>query len=140
MWNKFCRGLALVNCCESLANLQVFTPLYRGVKDTLLIASTSKESLLKLDQITNDLLLDLVIVLRGNNFKFIPCIEEYQRSHSCCSCTIADTKQSNGEGGCTICTIVLFQRSSRNKHPMTSNSSELAVAPGFNSFCNDRHD
>jgi len=26
-------------------NLQVFTPLYRAVKETLLIASTSKESL-----------------------------------------------------------------------------------------------
>jgi len=85
----------------SLAILQVFTPLCRGVKETL-IASTSKESLLNLDQITNDLLLDLVIVLRGNNFKSIPSIEEYQRSHSCCSCTIADIKQSSGEGGCTI--------------------------------------
>jgi len=29
-------------------NLQVFTPLYRGVKDMLMIANTSKE-LLKLD-------------------------------------------------------------------------------------------
>jgi len=46
------------------------------VKETLLIASTLKKSLLKLDQITNDLLLDLVIVLGGNNFKSIPCIEE----------------------------------------------------------------
>ena len=63
MWKNFCRGLALVNCCESLGNLQVITPFYRGVKETLLIASTSKESLLKLDQITNDLLLDFVIVL-----------------------------------------------------------------------------
>jgi len=42
---------------------QVFTPLYRGVKETLLIASTSKKSRLKFDQITNDLLPDLVIVL-----------------------------------------------------------------------------
>jgi len=30
--------------------LQVFTPLYRGVKETLQLASTSKESLLKLDK------------------------------------------------------------------------------------------
>ena len=29
------------------------------------------------------------------------------------------------------CTIVLFQRSPKNKHQMPSNSSELAVAPGF---------
>ena len=53
------------------------------MKETLLIANTSKESLLKLDQITNDLLLDLVIVLRGKIFKSIPYIENYQRSHSC---------------------------------------------------------
>jgi len=33
------------------------------VKETLLIASTSKESVLELDQITNDLLLDMVIAL-----------------------------------------------------------------------------
>jgi len=32
------------------------------VKETLLIASTSKELLLELDQITNDLLPDMVIV------------------------------------------------------------------------------
>ena len=69
------------------------------MKETLLIASTSKESLLKLDQITNDLLLDLVIVVERNNFKFIPCIENYQRSHNCC---LADTKQSSGDSGCTI--------------------------------------
>jgi len=47
----------------SLTILQVFTPLYRGVKETWLIASTSKKSRLKLDQITKDLLPDLVIVL-----------------------------------------------------------------------------
>jgi len=84
MWNNFYKGLALIKLCVSLGNLQVFTPLYRGLKKTLLIASTSKESLLKLDQITNDLLLDLVIVLGWNNFKSIPCIENYQRSHICC--------------------------------------------------------
>jgi len=47
----------------SLVILQVFTPLYRGVKETLLIASTSRKSRLKLDQTTNDLLPDLVVVL-----------------------------------------------------------------------------
>jgi hypothetical protein len=61
-----------------------------------------KKSRLKLDQITNDLLLDLVIVLWRNNFKSIPCIEEYHCSHNCCSCTIADTKQSSEDSGCTI--------------------------------------
>jgi len=42
MHNNFSRGLALFNYCESLTILQVFTPLYRGVKETLWIASTSK--------------------------------------------------------------------------------------------------
>jgi len=32
---------------------------------------------------------------------------------------------------------VLFMRSSKDKHPMPSNISELAVAPGFYSFYND---
>jgi len=36
--------LALVKYGECNINLQVFTPLYRGVKDTLMIANTSKES------------------------------------------------------------------------------------------------
>ena len=49
--------------CESLRNFKVFTPLYKGVKETLLIANTSKELLQKLDQIINGLLLDLVTVL-----------------------------------------------------------------------------
>jgi len=35
------------------------------VKETLLIASTSKKSRLKLDQITNDLLPDLVLSYEG---------------------------------------------------------------------------
>jgi len=46
---KFNRVLAIVKLLCVSYNLQVFTPLYRGVKETLLIASTSKESLLKLD-------------------------------------------------------------------------------------------
>jgi len=46
MQNNFNRGLALVNCCMSLAYVcitkqHVFTPLYIGVKDTLEIVSTS---------------------------------------------------------------------------------------------------
>jgi len=79
-----------------------------------------KRSCLKLDQITNYLLPDLIIVVWRNNFKSIPGIEEYQRSHSCSSCTIADTKQSNGDSGCTLCTIALFKRSPKNKHQMPS--------------------
>jgi len=35
MQNNISRGLALLNCCKSLTILQVFTPLYRGVKETL---------------------------------------------------------------------------------------------------------
>jgi len=41
MQNNFGRGLALLNCCESLTFIQVFTPLYRGVKETLWISSAS---------------------------------------------------------------------------------------------------
>jgi len=42
MQNNFIRGLALLNCSESLTILKVFTPLYRGAKETLWIANTSK--------------------------------------------------------------------------------------------------
>jgi len=38
---------------------------------------------LKLDQITNDLLPDLVIFLWGNKFKSFLWKESHQRSHSC---------------------------------------------------------
>jgi len=38
---------------------------------------------LKLDQITNDLLPDLVIVLWGNNFTSFLRKESHQRSHNC---------------------------------------------------------
>jgi len=40
-------------------------------------------------------------------------------------------KLSSGDSGCTLRTIVLCQRSSKNKHPMPSNSFELAVASLF---------
>jgi len=46
-----------------MLKLQVFTPLYKVVKETLRGCQCIKESLLKLDQITNDMLLDLVNVL-----------------------------------------------------------------------------
>jgi len=35
---------------------------------------------------------------------------------------------SSGGSGCTLCTIVLCQCSSKNKHPMPSNSFEIIVA------------
>jgi len=49
VYSNFCRVSALVNCCRVLLKLQIFTPINRGVKETLQLASTSKESLLKLD-------------------------------------------------------------------------------------------
>jgi len=44
---------------------------------------------------------------------------------------MVDTKQSTGDSGCTLCTIVLFQRSLKNKYPMPLNPFELAVASLF---------
>jgi len=92
-----------------------------------------KKSRLKLDQITNDLLPDLVIVLRRINFKSIPSLEEHWCRHNCFSCPIADTNQSSGDSGCTLRTIVLFQLSPTNKKPMPSNLFELVVASIFKS-------
>ena len=83
--------LSLVYVCVCISKQQVLTPLYRGVKDTLEIVSTSKKSRLKLDQITHDLLSDMVIVLRRINFKSIPSLEEHWCMHSCYSCLVADT-------------------------------------------------
>jgi len=60
-------------------------------------------------------------------------LEEHWCSHSCCSCPVADTKQSSGDSGCTLRTIVLFQLSPTNKHPMTLNPFELAVVLLFQS-------
>jgi hypothetical protein len=42
VWNNFSRVMALVKLLWVSYNLQVFTPLYRNVKDTLRIDSTSK--------------------------------------------------------------------------------------------------
>jgi len=88
---------------------------------------------LKLDQITNDFLHDLIIVLRRINFKSIPSLEEHWCRHICCSCPIADTNQSSGDSGCTLRTIVLFQLSPTKKHLMPSNPFELVVASFFQS-------
>jgi len=92
-----------------------------------------KKSRLKLDQITNDLLPDLVIVLRRINFKSIQSLEEHWCRRSCCSCPIADTNQSSGDSGCTLRTIVFFQLSPTKKNPMPSNPFELVVASFFQS-------
>jgi len=92
-----------------------------------------KKSRLKLDQITNDLLPDLVIVLRRINFKSIQSLEEHWCRRSCCSCPIADTNQSSGDSGCTLRTIVFFQPSPTKKNPMPSNPFELVVASFFQS-------
>jgi len=40
-------------------------------------------------------------------------------------------KQSSGDSGCTLHTIVLFQRSLKNKHLMPLNPFELVVASLF---------
>ena len=42
MYNNFSRVLALSKCCEVSLNLQVSTPLYKGLKETLKVASASK--------------------------------------------------------------------------------------------------
>jgi len=80
--NNFSRVLALVKLLWVSYNLQLFTPLYRGVKRRCWLPRHQNSRCWSLI-ITNDLLLDLVIVLWGNNFKFIPWIETNQRSHSC---------------------------------------------------------
>jgi len=51
MQTNFDRVLALSKCCQvSLLILKVFTPLYRGVRETLWIASTSKRVVWSIDQ------------------------------------------------------------------------------------------
>jgi len=132
---QFQQRLALVNCCMSLvyvcvciSNQQVFIPLYRCVRDTLEIASTSKRVVWSLIKITNDLLPDMVIVLWRINFISISTMKEHRCRHSCYSCLVAETKQSSGDSGCTVRTIVLCQRSLKNKHPMPSNPFKIVVA------------
>ena len=66
--------------------------------------------------ITNDLLPDMVIVLWRINLKPIPCMREHFCRQSCYPCLIAKHDQSSGKGGCTVRTIVLFQRSWKSKH------------------------
>ena len=144
---QYQQSLALVNCCMSLvfvcfciSNQQVFTPLYRGVKDTLEIASTLRRVVWSLIKITNDLLPDMVIVLCRINFKCISSLKEHCCRHSCYSSLDAETQTLNvfkffhsGEGGCTVRTIFLCQHSLENKHWMFSNSFKSAVASLFQS-------
>jgi len=61
--------------------------------------------------ITNDLLPDMVIVLWRINFKSIPCMREHFYKQSCYPCLVVKHDQSSGERGCTVRTLVLFQRS-----------------------------
>jgi len=56
------------------------------------------------------------IVLWRINFKSIPCMREHFCRQSCYPCLVAKHDQSSGEGGCTVRTLVLFQRSWRSKH------------------------
>ena len=101
------------------------------MKETLWNCQHIKKSRLKLWSITNDVLLDLVIVLRRINFKSISSLEENRCRHSCYFCLVVETKQSSGGSGCTLRTTVLFQRCLKNQHPMPSNLFELAVASLF---------
>jgi len=119
--------------CVCMSKQQVFTPLYRGVKDTLEIASTSKRVVWSLIKITNDLFPDTVIVLWRINFKFIPSLKGHWCRHRCFSCPVADTKESSGDSGFTVRTIVLCQLSPTEKHRMPSNPFELDVALFFQS-------
>jgi len=61
----------------------------------------------------------------------VACQVEVETDHSCYSCLIVETDQSSGDRGCTIRTIVLFQLSSTNKLPMTSNTFELVIVSCF---------
>jgi len=56
---------------------------------------------------------------------------EHRCRHSCYFFLVAETEQSSGGSGCTLRTIVLFQRSLKNQHPVPSNPFELAVASLF---------
>jgi len=90
-----------------------------------------KKSRLKLDQITNDLLPDLVIVLWRMNVKSIACMEEHRCRHSCCSCTSRHKNRVVEIVVVHFVQFVLFQRFPKNKHPMPLNFFELVVASFF---------
>jgi len=74
--NNFSIVLTLLKrCWVSYNSSSLHSFIYRCERETLENFQHIKESLLKLDQITNDMLLDLVNVLGGNNLKFIPRLE-----------------------------------------------------------------
>jgi len=90
--------------------------------------------------ITNDLLLDMVIVLWRINFKSIPCMKEHFCRQGCYRCLVAKHDQSSGEGGCTVRTIVLFQRSWWSKHPKLSKFISRPLLHFFTSLATLRQD
>ena len=104
------------------------------------IASTHTQRVVWSLLITNDLLPDMVIVLRRINFKSIPCMEEHFCRQSCYPCLVAKHDQSSGEGGCTLRTIVLFERSWENKHTKLSKFILRLLLYSFTSLATFRQD
>jgi len=90
--------------------------------------------------ITNDLLPDMVIVLWRINFKSIPCMREHFCRQSCYPCLVAKHDQSSGEGGCTVRTIVLFQRSWKSKHLKPSKFISRSLLHFFTSLSTLKQD
>jgi len=90
--------------------------------------------------ITNDLLLDIVIVLWRINFKSIPWMREHFCRPSCYPCLVAKHDQSSGEGGCTVRTLVLFQLSWKSKHLRSSKSISRPLIHFFMSLATLRQD
>ena len=135
MWNNFNRVFGTCKLLyESWVSKQlVFTPLYRGLKDTLEIASTSKKSRSKLDQITDDLMPDLVIVPWRSNFKSIPSLEDTGAGTAVVLVLLQTQNRVVEIDVVHFVQFVLFQRSPKYKHPMPSNPFELAVALYFQS-------
>ena len=109
-------------------------------KDTLETWQHTKRVVWNLLIITNDLLPDMVIVLWKINFKSIPCMKEHFCRQSCYPYLVAKHDQSSGEGGCTVCTFVLFQRSWWSKHPKLSNSISRSLLHFFTSLATLRQD
>jgi len=90
--------------------------------------------------ITNDLLPNIVIVLWRINFKSIPCMREHFCRQSCYPCLVAKHDQNSGEGGCTVRTLVLFQRSWNSKHLRFSKSISRPLIHFFMSLATLRQD
>jgi len=104
------------------------------------IASTHTQRVVWSLLITNDLLPDMVIVLWRINFKTIPFMKEHFCRQSCYPCLVAKHDQSSGEGGCTVRTIVLFQRSWENKDSELSNFILRPLLHFFTSLATLRQD